>query len=95
KKPNCFIFHTPQINAEGMESHREAQNQRVFRTLQLMAREDSLNGEYYASMIFNHLVADGLPVYAPANVNHFCQWGTPQDVDEYHYWTKIAARLAK
>lgn len=62
---------------------------------QLMAREDSLNGEYYASMIFNHLVADGLPVYAPANVNHFCQWGTPQDVDEYHYWTKIAARLAK
>lgn len=61
----------------------------------LMEREDSLGGEYYASMVFNHLVADGLPVYAPANVHHFCQWGTPEDVAEYLYWTKAAARGAE
>lgn len=61
----------------------------------LMDKEDSLGGEYYASMIFNHLISDDLPVYAPANVNHFCQWGTPEDMDEYLYWTKIAARVAE
>ncbi|MCP1229256.1 hypothetical protein, partial [Acetobacter fabarum] len=43
KKPNCFIFHTPQINAEGMESHREAQNQRVFRTLHVAPHKQQIS----------------------------------------------------
>lgn len=60
----------------------------------LMEKDDSLGGEYYVSMIFNHMVADGLAVYAPANVHHFCQWGTPEDVAEYLYWTKIAGKSA-
>lgn len=55
----------------------------------LMQRDDALNGEYYVSMIYNHLVADGLRVAVPANVSHFCQWGTPEDLTEYLYWTGI------
>lgn len=57
---------------------------------QLMAQDDALNGEYYVSMIYNHLVHDGMRVTAPANVRQFCQWGTPEDLDEYLYWTQVA-----
>lgn len=56
----------------------------------LMERDDSLNGEYYVSMIYNHMVADGLRVAVPANIEHFCQWGTPEDLAEYLYWTQVA-----
>lgn len=58
----------------------------------LMAADDSLNGEYYVSMIYNHLVRDGLRVGVPANVDYFCQWGTPEDLDEYLYWNSVARR---
>jgi hypothetical protein len=58
----------------------------------LICAGDSLGGEYYVSMIYNHLIADGLKVLAPANVAHFCQWGTPEDLGEFNYWTTVAAR---
>jgi NDP-sugar pyrophosphorylase family protein len=58
----------------------------------LMSADDSLNGEYYASMVYNHLVKDGLRVGVPANVDYFCQWGTPEDLDEYHYWNAAVRR---
>ena len=61
----------------------------------LMEREDSLNGEYYVSMIYNHMVRDGLKVTVPTEIEHFCQWGTPQDLDEYLYWTNVAGRRGK
>ena len=60
----------------------------------LMEKDDSLNGEYYASMIYNHIVQDGLTVGAPANVKSFCQWGTPEDLSEYLYWTARIKRFA-
>lgn len=59
----------------------------------LMSKDDSLNGEYYVSMVYNHLVHDGLLVTAPALVERFCQWGTPEDLDEYHYWTTLGRRM--
>ncbi|MCP1259864.1 hypothetical protein NKW50_14865, partial [Acetobacter lambici] len=49
----CFIFHTP-INIGVMESHREAQNQRVFRTLHLLAakqKPDILNDIFSDCMV--------------------------------------------
>ena len=52
----------------------------------LMEAEDSLNGEYYVSMVYNHMIADKLLVTAPANVKHFCQWGTPEDLEDYLFW---------
>jgi len=60
----------------------------------LMAHEDTLNGEYYVSMIYNHIVKDGLPVYVPANVEQFCQWGTPEDLRDYLYWTQAIKGFA-
>lgn len=50
---------------------------------------DSHCGEYYASLPFNYLVEDGLKVWCPTNINYFCQWGTPKDLEEYIFWTKF------
>lgn len=48
----------------------------------------ALNGEFYASLPYNYMVKDGLKVWVPANVKSFCQWGTPEDLDDYLFWTQ-------
>lgn len=49
--------------------------------------ECAINGEYYASLPYNFMVRDGLKVWVPTNVEYFCQWGTPEDMQEFVYWT--------
>lgn len=49
----------------------------------------SLNGEYYASLPYNFMVQDGLKVWVPNNVKKFCQWGTPEDLEEFLFWIKM------
>lgn len=51
--------------------------------------ECAINGEFYASLPFNFMVRDGLKVWVPANVDFFCQWGTPEDMKEFVYWTDL------
>ena len=53
----------------------------------LVENGDSLDGEYYVSLVYNRMVADGLRIGVPTNVEQFCQWGTPKDLAEYLYWT--------
>lgn len=53
---------------------------------QLMEEKIDLNGEYYASLVYNLLVRDGLKVGIYDKIDHFCQWGTPFDLEEYNYW---------
>ncbi len=55
----------------------------------LMDEKISLNGEYYASLVYNLLVRDGLKVFIYDKVPYFCQWGTPEDLEEYKYWSEI------
>lgn len=54
--------------------------------------ECAINGEYYASLPYNFMVRDGLKVWIPTNVSHFCQWGTPEDMQEFVYWTDLIRR---
>lgn len=54
--------------------------------------ECAINGEYYASLPYNFMVRDGLKVWVPANVEYFCQWGTPEDMQEFVYWTDLIAK---
>ena len=54
---------------------------------ELMEKDMNLNGEYYVSLVYNLLVADGLKV-SIYDVQHMLQWGTPQDVEEYNTWSK-------
>lgn len=55
----------------------------------MLEKELSLNGEYYASLLYNPMVEDGLKVDVPANVTHFCQWGTPEDLVDFLRWMRI------
>jgi hypothetical protein len=49
------------------------------------------NGEFYASTPFNLLVEKGLPVYI-YELDHFLQWGTPEDLAEYVGWSEYFAK---
>ncbi|MBD1553271.1 NTP transferase domain-containing protein [Pseudomonas typographi] len=52
----------------------------------------NVNGEYYVSLAYKPMLSDGLPV-AVYPLQHFMQWGTPADVDEYNEWSKTFKRL--
>ena len=45
-----------------------------------------LGGEYYVSLAYKPLFAEGKPV-AVYPLQHFMQWGTPEDVAEYRSWS--------
>lgn len=57
--------------------------------------ECAINGEYYASLPYNFMVGDGLKVWIPVNVEYFCQWGTPEDMKEFVYWTDLIRETKK
>jgi NDP-sugar pyrophosphorylase family protein len=52
---------------------------------QLIDKNINLNGEYYVSLVYNLLVQEGLKVNIFA-IEKFCQWGTPEDLEEFVYW---------
>ncbi|SDA10144.1 MobA-like NTP transferase domain-containing protein [Ruminococcus sp. YE71] len=54
-----------------------------------------INGEHYASLPYNFMVEDGLKVWCPINVRYFCQWGTPEDMQEYLFWSELTRRYDK
>lgn len=53
----------------------------------------NVNGEYYVSLAYKVLAQRKLPV-AVYELQHFMQWGTPQDLEEYVGWSKVFRRLA-
>lgn len=52
----------------------------------------NVGGEYYVSLAYKPLLAEGAPV-AVYPVQHFMQWGTPEDVAEYEGWSRAFRRL--
>lgn len=59
----------------------------------LVDSNQTLNGEFYASLPYNFMVQDGLKVWVPTNVDKFCQWGTPEDMADYLFWTECVRRF--
>jgi len=57
----------------------------------LMDGHEDLNGEYYVSMVLQKLVADGLLVRI-FEIPFMLQWGTPEDLQEYLYWSEVFRR---
>ena len=55
---------------------------------ELMDEDINLNGEYYVSMVYYLFKRDGLGVFIP-KIQHFMQWGTPEDLEEYEAWSRI------
>ena len=42
--------------------------------------------EYYVSMAYKPMIADKLRIQV-YELQHFMQWGTPEDLEEYNYWS--------
>lgn len=61
---------------------------------QAVTADINLNGEYYVSLIYNLLVRDQLPVKI-FEVKQFCQWGTPEDLQEFVYWLEYFKTKSK
>lgn len=59
----------------------------------LVDSDQTLNGEFYASLPYNFMVQNGLQVWVPTNVDQFCQWGTPEDMADYLFWTECVRRF--
>lgn len=59
----------------------------------LVDADETLNGEFYASLPYNYMVKDGKKVWVPTNVDKFCQWGTPEDMADYLFWTESTRRF--
>ena len=52
----------------------------------------SVNGEFYVSLAFKYLLSQKMTV-VPYGLQHFMQWGTPEDVFEYNYWSSVFRQL--
>lgn len=53
-----------------------------------MDQQLNIGGEYYVSLAYKPLLADKRPV-AVYPLQHFMQWGTPDDVREYNGWSTV------
>ncbi|MEM6450152.1 MAG: NTP transferase domain-containing protein [Cyanobacteria bacterium P01_D01_bin.105] len=61
---------------------------------QMIDADIQTNGEYYCSMAYNLMVEAGLFV-SVYELEHFMQWGTPQDLAEYQRWSDAFRDLIK
>lgn len=59
-----------------------------------IAQNLNVSGEYYVSLAYKILLANANPV-AVYPLQHFMQWGTPEDVDEYRKWSHLFQQLSK
>lgn len=53
----------------------------------------TLGGEYYVSLAYKALFAEEVPV-AVYPLQHFMQWGTPEDVNEYNQWSMCFKKIS-
>ncbi len=53
----------------------------------VMEQDLNVGGEYYVSLAYKPLLANNNPVTVYP-LQHFMQWGTPEDVAEYNHWSK-------
>lgn len=61
--------------------------------LEMMSQNLSVKGEYYVSTAFDLMAKDGLKV-GVYEVTHFMQWGTPEDLEEYVFWSDTFKKLS-
>jgi len=52
----------------------------------------SVDGEYYVSMVYKPMFNEGCRIFV-YELNHFMQWGTPSDLENYVYWSGAFRRL--
>lgn len=58
----------------------------------IMEQKLHVGGEYYVSLAYKPLLESKKKI-AVYPIQHFMQWGTPEDVAEYRYWSKALRSL--
>ncbi len=58
-----------------------------------ISKQVTVGGEYYVSSAVDLVAQAGMHV-AVYEIEHFMQWGTPQDLGEYLYWSQLFRQLA-
>ncbi len=61
----------------------------------IIEKDININGEYYVSMVYELMLNDNRKVGVYDKVEHFCQWGTPEDLEEYLYWSSVFKKYGK
>lgn len=61
---------------------------------EVIKRKMSVNGEYYVSLAYK-IIAEKFQDIFVYPLQHFMQWGTPQDLDEYNFWSDTFKKLSK
>ncbi len=59
---------------------------------EVIKRDLNINGEYYVSLAYKILAEKHNNIYIYP-LQHFMQWGTPEDLKEYQVWSKIFTQL--
>ena len=59
---------------------------------ELIEQDISVNGEYYVSLVYNLMCRDNLKTHI-YEIDKFCQWGTPQDLEEFNYWLNYFKKI--
>ena len=58
----------------------------------LMKNDLNINGEYYVSLCYKSIIKSGKKVLVYP-LQHFMQWGTPEDLNEYNNWSRTFSNL--
>lgn len=61
---------------------------------EIIKKNIHFDNEFYVSEVFNLMIEDKLDVIL-YKLNYFMQWGTPEDLEEFSYWSKIFKNLIK
>jgi NDP-sugar pyrophosphorylase family protein len=55
--------------------------------------DDSLNNEFYLSLTYKSMLKRGMNVETFL-IDYFMQWGTPEDLQDYEYWSETFKKLS-
>ena len=85
---------TKDFNSPGVFYFKDASMLKKY-CKELIQSNEHINEEFYMSLPFNYLVRDGLKVWCPSNIDYFCQWGTPEDLEDYLFWINAIGKIKK
>jgi NDP-sugar pyrophosphorylase family protein len=58
----------------------------------LINSRETVNNEYYVSMVYNHMINDNLKIKT-FPIQHMLQWGTPYDLNIYNGWSNYFKKI--
>ncbi len=59
----------------------------------LLLSNEAIQGEFYVSQLFQLMIERKKNITFYDKIPHFCQWGTPADLNEYEFWTQSIGKI--